>query len=252
MIKYIYDGTFEGFLTAVFDSYSRKEVPFSIVAESKDNNDLFSDNFVIITDLEKAERVKKGILKTLGKYNFSLIIRCFLSGKEGIEKVLLAYIRLGFKYGENVYQMKGIDIVLDVLTVNKKVCNEREKFYGILRFKELKSGLLFAEIEPEANILPLLSHHFKTRFKNENWAILDSKRHQLLLYDKKELFFYTKLNGLDYDNLKSKAFYSENELLFQNLWKNYFKNIAIKERKNPKLQRQFMPKKYWKHLIEKQ
>ncbi|MFW6294603.1 MAG: DUF4130 domain-containing protein, partial [Halanaerobium sp.] len=35
------------------------------------------------------------------------------------------------------------------------------------------------------------------------------------------------------------------------LWKSFFSAVSIKNRLNPKLQRQFMPKKYWKYLIEK-
>ena len=37
---------------------------------------------------------------------------------------------------------------------------------------------------------------------------------------------------------------------YQELWKMFFKKISIKERKNPRCQMQFMPKKYWKDLIE--
>ena len=43
---------------------------------------------------------------------------------------------------------------------------------------------------------------------------------------------------------------SEDEAVYQKLWKGYFKNIAIKERENKRLQMQFMPKKYWKFLKE--
>lgn len=36
---------------------------------------------------------------------------------------------------------------------------------------------------------------------------------------------------------------SEDETLFQNSWKRYYKHIAIEERKNHNLRRQNMPKK---------
>ena len=42
------------------------------------------------------------------------------------------------------------------------------------------------------------------------------------------------------------------EELFQKLWKEYFKAINIKERNNPKLHRQNLPARFWKHLTEKQ
>nr|WP_315988235.1 DUF4130 domain-containing protein [Desulforamulus aquiferis] len=43
----------------------------------------------------------------------------------------------------------------------------------------------------------------------------------------------------------------EKDNFYQELWKEYFKSTAIQGRKNPKLQKQFMPTRYWKYLIEK-
>lgn len=45
---------------------------------------------------------------------------------------------------------------------------------------------------------------------------------------------------------------AEDEKLFQDLWKRYFKALSIKERYNPRLQRQHMPRRFWKYLTEKQ
>ena len=45
---------------------------------------------------------------------------------------------------------------------------------------------------------------------------------------------------------------AEDEKLYQELWKGYFKAMTIKERINLKLQRQHLPKRYWKYLTEKQ
>jgi len=45
---------------------------------------------------------------------------------------------------------------------------------------------------------------------------------------------------------------AEDEKQFQELWKGYFNSMTIKERINPKLHRQNLPKRYWKYLTEKQ
>jgi probable DNA metabolism protein len=44
----------------------------------------------------------------------------------------------------------------------------------------------------------------------------------------------------------------EYEVAFRDLWKDYLKAITINERRNLKLQRQHMPKRFWKYLTEKQ
>ena len=45
---------------------------------------------------------------------------------------------------------------------------------------------------------------------------------------------------------------AEDETLFQQMWKVYFKSMTIKERINPKLHRQNMPRRFWRYLTEKQ
>ncbi|RYE25413.1 MAG: DUF4130 domain-containing protein, partial [Sphingobacteriales bacterium] len=40
--------------------------------------------------------------------------------------------------------------------------------------------------------------------------------------------------------------------MYQLLWKSYFNNSNIKERKNMKLHIQHIPRRYWKYLTEKQ
>jgi probable DNA metabolism protein len=45
---------------------------------------------------------------------------------------------------------------------------------------------------------------------------------------------------------------AEDEKLFQELWKGYFSSMTIKERINPKLHRQNLPRRFWKYLTEKQ
>jgi probable DNA metabolism protein len=45
---------------------------------------------------------------------------------------------------------------------------------------------------------------------------------------------------------------AEDEDLFQKMWKSYYKSMTIKERINPKLHRQNMPRRFWRYLTEKQ
>ena len=44
---------------------------------------------------------------------------------------------------------------------------------------------------------------------------------------------------------------SDNDQLFQDLWRTYFKAICIKERMNPRKQLKDMPRRYWKYMTEK-
>ena len=81
---YVYDGSFEGLLTAVFDTYVRKEEP--ILVSECNNFQLLLDTFVynVITDEEKAERVIKKVYETAGNEVVLTILRAFLSKEQSI------------------------------------------------------------------------------------------------------------------------------------------------------------------------
>jgi len=91
----------------------------------------------------------------------------------------------------------------------------------------------------------ILAPHFKTRLPNDNWIIHDLSRGIGAVYDKEKNDYI--LCGLENS---SEIIHSEEENAFRKIWQRYWKEIAIPERKNPKCQLNFMPKRYWKHLTE--
>ncbi len=80
---------------------------------------------------------------------------------------------------------------------------------------------------------------------DQNWIIHDIKRNSTAIYNMKEWI----LTGLELKDLPAMSLEEE---FYQSMWKQYFKSIAITTRLNPKLQVQYMPRRYWSHLIEKQ
>jgi len=124
----------------------------------------------------------------------------------------------------------------------KQVLNERHKYLGLVRFKEMKDGTMFSTIEPKNNVLPILISHFKNRMKREKFAIFDSGRKMIVYYDgeKAEIFFVESLE----------IEWSDEEIEYSKLWKTFHKTISIKERENKKLQQSNLPKYYWKYLVE--
>lgn len=115
---------------------------------------------------------------------------------------------------------------------------------GLIRFKLLEENLYYAQMEPDYNILELIAPHFADRMSDQNWIIHDVSRGIGAIYNQNEWVI------IDAKNIELPAL-GEKELYFQNLWRQYFKNIAITNRFNPKLQRKIMPARYWKYLVEK-
>jgi len=242
-----YDGSLEGFFTVIFEIYLHKYPVEKIVKVNQYKSDLFSDPLFIETDLPKAERVLRKVAEKVGKPTMQSILATFLAEKEAPEMQLLEFIK---KVLNNQLADKDFrdDHMLAVHQIAQMVKMEAHRFKGFIRFKLSKDGIYTATIEPDHDILPLISSHFKSRYADQQWIIFDLKRQKGLFYlnGKLELLHSTdQVYGLAKEDLH------ENEIMLQDMWKEYFKHVNISERKNLRLQRQHMPSRYWKYLVEK-
>ena len=241
----MYDGTWNGFLTAVYHYYYDKQEVNQLVSALNFQPSLIDEYKKIITDCEKASKVEDAIFYKISTVSHDNILRCFFSELEGREAWILNYLRLGFKVGRKIDDMLGDQTALNVLKAARKVGAETHRMLGLLRFELMEGNIYYAHIEPDHNIITFIAPHFTKRFADQNWVIHDKKRNLAALYNTKKLL----ISYMDLSNIPS---LHQDEKKFQELWKNYFRHIAIKSRINPKLQRQFIPKRYWKNLTEKQ
>lgn len=235
----VYDGTFEGFLTVIFTQY--KEI-FKIKIESEKDQISFLDQKYIKTNFEKAKRVEDSIKKNISKEFYYDIKIAFKSDYKNKDTIIARLIKLSFLKGEKIIKSTNKYAV----TFNKMVKNysrEAHAFMGLLRFKEIQEGFLFAQYESHNNILEDLSRHFLQRMPKEKFVIYDKNRNKAFVS------IYGNFEVVEILNLDIKE--SKKEEFFQNLWIGFYDAIAIKERKNKKLMIENMPKKYWKYLPEK-
>ena len=147
------------------------------------------------------------------------------------------------------------DTDVRVLTgASYKVWHEIQRLKGLLRFCPDDSGVYIACCEPDHFVLPAFGSHFRERFGDTPWVIIDEKRR----------LFLRCANGTDFEfglldlfEVKQTA-NSKNTISeypsgeWENLWKHYHKTINNESRNNPGLQKRFMPKRYWKYLTELQ
>lgn len=241
LFRYIYDGSFDGFLSVIYACYYHK-IPECIEKECDYNFNMLYEDIVIETNMIKSNKVYNAILEKISEDTLIHVYQAFLSESLGIELKLLKFIQLGFNLGSEVNDHLADKTVNEVHRFSKKVGFEAHRFLGLVRFQEF-NGILYAAIEPTFNILELIGNHFKARLASEKWIIHDVKRKIGIVYDNDEWI----IRDLKFEKLES---HEKEELFYQNLWKAFHKNIAIMERSNEKLQMQHMPKKYWNNLIE--
>ena len=255
MTVFVYDKTFEGLLTAVFDAYSRRSFPDLLLAEGEPFPLFYDEAVTICTDDAKVDRVWKGLQKRLSAMALSVITVTWLSELPETDMLLFRYIRKAIDAPRTVELNFGDPDVLEVSKVWKKVTNERLRVIQFLRFQKAADGTFFAAVKPVYNVLPLTLPHLKDRFADQRWLIYDVKRQYGYYYnltEMEEVTFEDPRQAHLVTGMLNETLMDNNERLFQELWKTYFKSICIKERWNPQKHRQDMPVRYWKYLTEKQ
>ena len=247
-----YDGTFDGFLTCVFHIYELKLGKVAIQPKEQLQETLFGTIEEVVTDLNKADRVWKGVKKKTSSNGSLRIYYAFLSEQKDVENLLLRYIQYALKSNLPIDNDFGNEDVLKVTQIAKSVGREKHRMEAFVRFKLTKDGLYFANIEPDFDVLSLISKHFKRRYADQKWIIYDLKRNYGLYYDLEKVDIINLTLPDDFDATKSsKDYFAEEELEFQTLWQDYFQSTNIPSRKNMKLHIRHVPKRYWKYLSEK-
>lgn len=238
---YLHDGTFNGLLTCVYEHYYTEKAN-GIYYENRYEMQLLEQEVNIATDDKKAGKVYDAIWNKISDEAMKNVYYTFLSDDYKKDCYILKYLELGFKMGYKIDNDHTHKDVLNVHNLSSKVSKERHRLLGLLRFQEV-GDVLYAPLTPDNDVIELLADHFADRMKNEKFIIHDKKRNKAVIYNKREWMI------TDFEYQEDIAI-SERERNFQEMWKGYFEHIGIKERKNLVLQRQFVPTRYRKNIVE--
>ena len=138
-----------------------------------------------------------------------------------------------------------------VLDTAHKVWHEIHRLLGLLRFSTDENGMYIARCEPDHFVLPAFGPHFRERFGETSWVIIDEKRRLCLRRVAQapfELLPHTASLSTSAADVRNRGKTEE----WEKIWRHYHRTINNESRNNPRLQRQFMPERYWKYLPELQ
>jgi probable DNA metabolism protein len=249
----IYDNSLEGFFTAVFEIYEYRISDPDIQPEGAAAGSLFGQTHIVHSHPEKAGRVIKKLQGQLSREAFVQLYWAYLSEQAGMANVLFRYIQYALRSGQSMETDYSHPDVLAIQQTAKKTGREKHRMEAFIRFQRTKDDLYYAIVQPDFNVLPLISKHFEDRYADQRWLIYDSSRKYGLYYDLAAVSeVKIDFTAAPEDKAGASVILDEQEALYQTLWKDYFSSINIKARKNMKLHIQHMPRRYWKHLVEKQ
>ena len=244
MLVYVYDGSFEGLLTAIFEAYYRKEDPEAIMPEQSLQQDLLMQYVFIETDPAKSDRVYTSIWRNISHEALRNVYHTYLAEDPDAGTLIYRYLKLGWKMGSKVDLHLSNDTVFKVMDMNRRLEFEVHRLMGFVRFRLVEGGIYYSAISPDNNVVELLAPHFAERLSDQKWIIHDVKREIAALYHQKTwIMSEFSIADIPAD--------TEEETTYAKLWKAFFNTLAIPSRTNPKLQRQLMPRRYWEHLTEK-
>ncbi len=238
-MRCVFDGSFDGLMTLVFDTY-RLSHQVGEVAEEAEGTSLLPGRFFPSDDV-KARRIKRYLETQLGEEFAFMVKAAFLSSRPARFLAIVKTIHRACRLGPGVLDLLDEE-TLAFLRCQQEVRREAHRFEGLLRFSEMADGRLLAVFGPRHHVLPLIMPHFAARFPGEEWIIYDELRRVAGLYDRGELSF-ARVEAVSPDK-------SAQEQEIQGLWRVFFRQLAIRERVNPALQKQHMPRYTWKNLPE--
>ena len=237
----VYDGTFEGFLSLVYEVYYKKLKPIKIY-RTLPNEMIFDDIIKIDTTKEEYEKVLNALKIKFPNEMIEKILNIFMCDSKDFELALLEYIIIGFKESKQLFNINN-SCVFYLNSLEKELFRNVHKMTGFIRFEELEDKTLYAKVESKFNVVYFLGNHFLKRFNNQNFIIHDINR---------KLAFVKIENDFSIQEVAyfDEPIYSSNEEKFQKLWKSFFKGVTINERKNLKLQTQMVPLLYRTYMSE--
>ena len=235
---FLYDRTFDGLLTAVFDAFVRKQFPTVLLGEGEPLPLFHDEVFTVVTDEEKSARVWRALEKKLSKQALTMLTVSYLAEEPELDIHLFNYICKAVKAEKSIETFFTDEDVRYVTDAFRRVRYERLRMMQFVRFQKAKDGTYFAIIRPDYNVIPLIIPHFENHYNG---------------HEVTEITFTD--DGRTFDPRTGKLneeLLAQDEQLFQDLWRTYFKAVCIKERLNPRKHRKDMPVRYWAYMTEKQ
>ena len=237
---YLYDGSFDGFLCCVFESYTRKEALTAIYSDEDFAPILFATR-TVETNRDNALRVYRSLVKRSPEAG-PFLRRCHLTCLADREMHMYRFVQKFFQVGAPLLRSLADEVYHPLRKAVHHLGHEAEQLRGFVRFSEF-SGVLGAEIEPKNRVLPLLRGYFCDRYRSETLFIYDRTHLEVLLYADGR----AEIVPMEHFQMAPP---DETEVHYRILWKRFYDTIAIRERENPRLRMSHMPKRFWGTMTE--
>lgn len=250
---YVHDGSFEGLLSAVAVAVKSARPVSGIADSDRSVPQLFVTPVTVVTDPDQARRLFS-YLQQLGGSTVRFAMNGYLSEDQETGLHLYHMVRLCLRYGAGATELYSDDSIRYLSRLSRRVDGEAHRLCGLIRFRLLLENCYYAPFESDCNVIGYLARHFIERMGSRQWILHDLGRELALYWDGGSIEEITIDDDFTdhvrhHGEVPPRHFCGE-EQYYQQLWRSFHTVISNPDRKNPKLQRQLMPKRYWRYLVE--
>ncbi len=238
MIKYIIDDSFDGILTAVYYSYTNKENVLEVLTSSAQLS-ILDEIKIIKTDYDFSSKVNTRLKKIMKLNSYRELKLSLRSGERDKLTTIFNYVVFTLDNQTDCSTNFLNPTVQRFSEIVYKIKHEIHRFTGFIRFQKTPQGIYYAHFKPDNNICDLLLPHFKKRYGKMPMIFHDTRYNVICAY-----------NGVDTKivNKELPPLTVKDDVI--SLFKEYYQTINIESRRNVKLMRNYMPKRYAKFMSE--
>lgn len=276
MIVYQCEDSLEGIFTAIYNAYEDRNKPEDTCISLMEELLLFAEYVPVSTDDTKAQKVMNTLFQKFGSQDYYQL--CLALSATDPQKAQAVYQTIADGLAKkcrpgHLFDNLTNQYVHSAFSLARGASREFDHLKGFLRFEELRQGILYAEISPKNHLIPFLMEHFVDRLPIENFMIYDKGRKCLAVHaagaaqgavnaaeslsdgmcrDLPDCFgsaWFIVQCDLD-PKEKFSLVLSERECACQELFRYFCHAITIKERQNPKLQRNMLPLRFREYMTE--
>lgn len=240
---------FSAMLTCIYDAWSSGLGHENIRLEVEPVEQLsFLENYIHVeADDRKTNSVIDALCTKISPYFYYQLLYCLGAYEKDTLNTVYHVMILAFKLGPQVLDMYQYRDVSRFLEIKKRYANEAHSFLEFLRFNSVSGKVYVAHIEPKSHVVMSIAGYFADRLPSEYWIIIDDVHREAVVHPADQEYYLRFLSDDEYNKLKETEQIKDDYTYW---WKGYFKNIAIKERKNYLCQMNHFPKWKRKHVTE--
>lgn len=211
------------------------------------DRELFCEYRDVETTEEKAGKVTASIRRKISEGVYEMAYRAALSCDPFRADKVYRFLIQAFAVGPRVLDRLQIPAVWEIFQMTRRLGREYNHMIEFARFSQMEEGVLLGKIRPENDVLALAAVHFADRMSGENWILYDCGRKKAAVHQAGGGWIIVRAeSALWQDRLAKKT----DEQDFEELWKTFYRSIAIAQRKNLTCQRNLLPLRYRPYMTE--